>query len=927
MFARLATTLALLLVVGCSTLTLSPALTTDPNWTSVTLANGFQYHLFPIEGENVEIRLVVNVGSLNEQDNERGYAHFIEHMAFNGTERFPNNSVFDTFAAVGVEFGPDINAVTDYGRTIYQLSLPDNASTQQALAWFRDISDGLILDPQEVDSEIGVIFGEWRQDNRSDASWQLKLYDTLLVNSPYVVRDPIGTDSTLTEATADKLRAFYTKWYQANRMQLVVVGGIDVANLSQKIDDAFASLPSNNAKPELHQLDEIDANILYPLTLYAPQGESPAVVLSFPDGRQNAINTLREQREMWLEWMVLDAIQLRLEEQFDRAGVSHNGIYNSVAFTPGYDVYELVVEFNNVDRQFILDELAKNMASLRDHGASHGEFSALLEQYKASINLYEDYLPIEIAETAMQDLYLNRLPQDDRERNANFEGFLNTLSFDAFNARLAKLLSVPHQAVTLVYDNGESISDAEALKRRYFADAGKRGENVNVAYLDVEIPQPETFSEGVEAVNEQHDSLFEWQLPNGLPVMFYQMDRPTYESYVVLQAKGGLSVLSRTERAALDLLFETYRTGNVGNIEAFDFSHYLEVRSISIEPEVFNKSHNFALLSPNEYLPEALNALRYLIEKIEPNNEAFSREKARIIHRVNSAESSPYDVFGRASLDAIYPSDSYESPLSAEDYESVTFNDVKHVYQKLFSDVGHFSIYVVSDESLGIVESMVTGYLGSMTTQRQETKPVLNRYNRDGGRVVKHLSPEYRTYVERVFVSEATPRTLNLIYAEDMLNRVLQSRYNNLVREKNALSYDPYFSSWTRDGEALSVTSLTALISPEKEKLLASLWPEIQGALTAPVSKRERDNAARQLSSDMYDISNDGLYMVGALARYDLWGYGVEGVLYPDEIIYQIDEGMLTRLAKQLFDGSTLFESILRPNNLETQQPEIKNAL
>ncbi|WP_407333893.1 M16 family metallopeptidase [Enterovibrio sp. 27052020O] len=915
MFARFLSTLTLMLMVGCSTLTPSSAITPDPHWTSVTLGNGFQYHLYPIEGRDVEIRLVVNVGSLNEQEEERGYAHFIEHMAFNGTKRFPHNSVFDAFAAVGVEFGPDINAVTDYGRTVYQLSLPDMDSAEQALAWFRDIGDGLLLDKEEVDSEIGVIFGEWRQDNRSEASWQLKLYNTLLKGSPYIQRDPIGTEKALTNAISENLQAFYTQWYQANRMQLVIVGGIEVETLSAQINKEFASLRTSHHVPEQHVLPDINSAIQYPLTLYAPQGESPAVVLSFPNGRQEVPTTLREQRDTWLSWMVIDAIQLRLEEQFDRMGISHNGIYNSSPFTPGFNVHELVVAFNNVDRNDVLEALAKNVASLRDQGVSSSEFHALVEQYRSSVNLFDEATPIEVAETAVQELYTNRLPQDERELNANFEDFLDTLSFDVFNASLNELLISPNQGLTLVYASGEPLSDAEALKQSYFSALKQRGEEIDVAYLDIQIPQPNKFYEGEITVDKQDDNLFEWQLPNGIPVIFYQVDRPTYESYVLLQAKGGLSVLSRKERAALELLFETYRTGKVGDIEAFDFSHYLEVRGISIEPQVLSKSHNLTLVSPNGYLPESMNALRYLVEQIKPNSETFMREKARIMHRVQSAKQSPYDVFGRASLDALYPLTSYESPLSVEDYEAVTLDDVEYVYNKLFSDLGHFRIYVVSDESLSTIENLVTGYLGGIATERRETPPVANQYNRKGDRTVKHTSPEYRTYVERVYVSDAAPRTLRLIFAEDMLNRVLQSRYNDLVREKYALSYDPYFSSWTWDGEAVSVTSLTALISPEREKQLTSLWPDIQRVLSAPVTKRERDNAARQLSRDMYDIGNDGLYMVGALARYDLWGYGVEGVLYPDEVISHIDEHVLTRLASQLFEGSALFESILRPNS------------
>ena len=105
--------------------------------------------------------------------------------------------------------------MTDYGRTVYQLSLPDNKRLPEALDWFRDISDGMTLDRNEVAGEVGVIFAEWRRDNREDTSWPLKLYEDLIDDSLYIDRDPIGTESTLNRVTPERLRAFYDKWYQS----------------------------------------------------------------------------------------------------------------------------------------------------------------------------------------------------------------------------------------------------------------------------------------------------------------------------------------------------------------------------------------------------------------------------------------------------------------------------------------------------------------------------------------------------------------------------------------------------------------------------------------------------------------------------------------------------------------------------------------
>lgn len=559
MLARYVAIAVILFLSGCAN-NASPPLLTDPNWSSETLANGFRYHLYPIEGQEIEMRLIVNVGSLSEREQERGYAHFIEHMAFNGSRRFPHNTVFEEFAQVGVEFGPDINAITDYGRTIYQLSLPDNQSLPKALDWFRDIGDGLTLDESEVKSEIGVIFGEWRQDDRQDASWPMKLYESTLAGSLYANRDPIGTELTLTNVTPESLRRFYRHWYQANQMQLVVTGGFDVNETAQWIEEEFASLPSNNPQPAKHELPPLSSNGKYPTSLSASKGESPAIVISIQGGEDNYPNTLAAQRALWQRWMLLDAIQLRLEEQFDRQGISHNGLFIDFTFSPGKSVYELVVDFNAADREAMVDALAHNLAALRDSGITNAEYQALVEQYAANVQFDDIQFPLDVAEKAVSDLYFNRLPQSQTQLESNFRRFLSLLSLDDINRELTALLDVDNQAISLVYAAGEESADAAILQQSYLEQVAKPGEAVNVTYADVEIPAPTVSPSVAGKITEPAPRLFVWTLENGLPVHYYRLDDSQSETQMVLQAKGGIASLSTKERAALELMFETYRS-------------------------------------------------------------------------------------------------------------------------------------------------------------------------------------------------------------------------------------------------------------------------------------------------------------------------------------------------------------------------------
>ncbi|MBE1276604.1 M16 family metallopeptidase [Enterovibrio baiacu] len=910
---RIPSLLMVLLLVGCSSLSVSPPLTTEQHWVSETLPNGFRYHLYPIEGQDVELRLIVNVGSLNEREEERGYAHFIEHMAFNGTTHFPNNSVFKTFAAVGVQFGPDINAVTDYGRTVYQLSLPDDEKLDDALRWFRDIGDGITLDEQAVKDEIAVIFGEWRLDNKAQSSWQLQVYDDVLNGTPYIERDPIGTEQTLTKANAESLSRFYKKWYSANRMQLIVVGDMNAPALQQVIHQDFASLPTESAFPERHTLPDVGEAFQYPLTVFGQQGQSPAIVVNIKEGRYMPASTLKEQRMRWLDWMVTDAIQLRLNEQLDRRAINNNGVYSNVSFVPGWNVYEFTVDHNQQVRDDVLDAVARDFASLRDKGIGESEFQLLFEQYQNIDFSMDSYSSLDNAENAVSNLYINRLPQDAFEENDNFQRFLETLSREDINARLDELLSPSNMSLTIAYGRGESLASADALKRAFFDAVAQTGEALRIEYKQVQIPQPTTTVRERSAPIAVARDLYQWSLPNGVQTTFYQMDDGTGYSHVVLQAKGGLSSLTRRERAAVDMLYETYRRGDVDGIDLNDFYHHLDGLSASIVPSVYSTAHNIALSTSSDTLAESLNALRLMIEHIIPDEEAFYREKSRLLARLNSVKSSPYDEFERASLQLMYPDDSYESRLNLEDYERLTFTDVVDVYQRLFADLGDMKIYVASDLPPSVIQQLTGKYLGGLTTHRAPSDSSSPTLRTKGGRVVVATSPEYRTYIEKIYVLNVEERNVEQFFAEDMLNRVMQARYNAIMRERHGFDYDPYFSAWTWDGQKVLVATFTALIDPMREDELQRRWPAIQAELIRPVTQQEKNNAGVQLTREINSMARDSHRVVGALARYGIWGYDIKGLLDPESVVKQISVDRLNALAASMFAAETQFENILRP--------------
>jgi zinc protease len=223
----------------------------DPSLTIGTLPNGLRYYLRAngMPAHRVELRLAVNAGSLLEDEDQRGYAHFLEHMAFNGTTHFPHGDLVDFIETSGMRFGADLNAFTSQDETVYMLTLPtdDRKILDRGLTVLRDwAGGGITIDTNEVKAERGVVMGEWRMRLLDTASQRFKVHmDTVLYgDSRYPLREPIGDTTLVENATAAPIRRFYDKWYRPDNMAIVVVGDFDRVAMEREIKSRFGSIPA-----------------------------------------------------------------------------------------------------------------------------------------------------------------------------------------------------------------------------------------------------------------------------------------------------------------------------------------------------------------------------------------------------------------------------------------------------------------------------------------------------------------------------------------------------------------------------------------------------------------------------------------------------------------------------------------------------------
>src|SRR5688572_5450739 len=227
----------------------------DPTAKYGTLPNGLRYVVRANKEpkERASLRLLVEAGALHEKDDQQGLAHFLEHMAFNGSKHFPPSSLIEFFQRMGMNFGGDTNASTWYTRTLYLLELPDTkpATLGEGLKVFRDYTDGLLLSTEEIEQERGIILSEKRARDSVGYRTSIAKQKFMLRGTMFAKRDVIGTEEVLKTAGRDRFVDFYDAWYRPEAMSVVIVGDIDVDTVIKQLTEAF--LPVKARGPERPQ--------------------------------------------------------------------------------------------------------------------------------------------------------------------------------------------------------------------------------------------------------------------------------------------------------------------------------------------------------------------------------------------------------------------------------------------------------------------------------------------------------------------------------------------------------------------------------------------------------------------------------------------------------------------------------------------------
>jgi zinc protease len=706
----------------------APALTDtlpfDPAVTTGALPNGLRYYIRRNgrPEQRVVMRLAVRAGSIDEEDDQQGLAHFLEHMAFNGTRRFKAGELIATLESSGARMGPHVNAYTSFDETVYMFELPTNREgvVQKGLQALADFGGGMLLAPGEIEKERGVVIEEWRGGLGAGSRLRDQQIPALYHQSKYAERLPIGKPEILKAFTPDRLRAFYTKWYRPDRMAVVVVGDLDPSKMEALIRAEFGTM-TNPAEPAADRTYPVPlaSDVLYRIATDPEATQSSvSIVQKRPRQPQDRVADFRRGLVQRLVFQMLNDRFDELSRKPDAAFLNA-GAYGG-ALSP-------TVETVSVGAQVQDGRIAEGLAALgtearrvREHGFGPSELERARKWTLAGYD--RAYSERDKAESGsyVQE-YVNHFLEGEPSPGIVYEHRLATAMIPAItvadvNAAAAALFSSPSRVILAVSPQKPNVVPTEAQLRAALAATDAVAvtawnDTATSTTLMEHVPEPGTVTTRRE-VPELGVTVVRFS--NGVEAWLKPTDFKNDQVLFSLAGLGGTSLAEPDHYPEAQLAASLVGLSGVGGHRAVDLQKLLAGKIASAAPFFTLSTHGISGSSTPANLETGLQLLNLNFTAPGDDQEAFGLLKRQLEAAYANRESNPNAVFGE-KIAAVNTSNHYTSrPLTLARIAALDRTAMSAFYRARFTSAADFTFFMVGAFKVEDALPLVARYVGSL---------------------------------------------------------------------------------------------------------------------------------------------------------------------------------------------------------------------
>jgi zinc protease len=924
--------LSLILSVACLTnaQTLTQPMPVDPQITMGQFKNGLRYYIRANKKpeKRAELRLVVKAGSVLEDDDQRGLAHFLEHMAFNGTKNFPKHELLAFIESLGMRFGAHLNAYTSFDETVYMLTVPTDkpGALERSFQVLEDWSQNISLDPAEVEKERGVVLEEWRSSRGAGMRNVEKLFPVVFKGSRYANRLPIGTPEIIQNGKLERIKQFYKDWYRPDLMAIVAVGDFDKAAVEKLVTAHFGSMPSATSPKPRPIYDVPDrAEIGYSInTDKETTTTSIEVDTLLPARMQGSVGVYRQKTVDRLFAGMLNARFSELAQKPDAPFLfSASGRGGFVARTKEIAFLSAVVKEGAVEDglRVLLNE-AERVARF---GFTETELARqkvnMLRNYERLALEKENALsPMRAAEYIRNFLIGETLPSPDDEY-ALHQRFLPEITLAEINKLAREWFPASPQnrlvIVTAPQKSGLVIPDepklAAIIKEAPSAELKPYVDTTGSAVLLESLPAPGKITN--TATNDK-TGLTTWALANGVKVVLKPTTFRADEILFRATSPGGTSLASDADYIPASTATQVITAGGVAKFSAIDLQKMLTGKIASANPFISELEEGLSGSSSRKDLETMFQLIYLRFTQPRADADAFSVQATQAKTFMANQSVVPEFAFFDTLTTTRYQNHPRRRASTAATVDEWNLNKSLAFYKDRFADASDFTFYFVGSFDEAMIKPLVERYLGALPSlKRKESWKDIGVKNATGiieKKVEKGIEPKSRAAIvfNGPFVFDQTQRVAIRAMAE-----ILQTRLLAVIREELGGTYGvsvPFsYQKFPKSDYSITIQFGS---SPERtEDLIKRVFEEIEKFKTDGPTEKQLNDEKEALIREFETNSKQNGYLLGQIPLRFFHGEDPAGIWVVPDFYRKLDAASVKEAANLYLNTKSFVKVTLFP--------------
>ncbi len=901
----------------------------DPHVKRGTLPNGLTYYVRENSkpADEAVLRLVVFAGSILEDEDQLGLAHFVEHMAFNGTKHFEKQELIDYLESTGMRFGPEINAFTGFDRTVYKLNVPANEPEvmDNAFQVLEDWAHLISFDHKEIDKERGVIVEEWRLGRGAQARMRQEYFPVLFKGSRYAERLPIGEVEIIRNADYATIERFYEDWYRPDLMAVIAVGDFDAGAIEKKIKQQFGMLetPRDLRKRTVYPVPDHEKTLFSIAT--DPEATSTVVKLTYKHDPEK-IRTVADYRKMIVRMFYNRMVNHRLNEltHSDNPpflyGVSS---YSNPVLTKTMYQLAAMVEEGKVEAG--MNALLREAERIKQHGFTDGELERVRKEMRASFeNAYKERNTTESASFA--DSYTQHFVEDSiipgiEYEYALFKQFADAITVEDVNKVAGSLISDINRVVLVTGPETEGVTfpGEEALAAVLDSASEMEVEPYTDTTTGKELLPDKPVPGRVVSEKEYPDlGVYEWTLSNGATVVLKPTDFKENEVLFSAFSPGGTSLVSDDAYVSAQLAASIINNSGLGDYSLIEMEKLLAGKNVRVSPYIGRTGEGFSGKAASKDLQTLLELVYLYMTDPRKDESAFNTYMNRLRGVLKNRESNPEAAFMDAFREATTGGHFRARPWTTERLEEVDMETAYRVYRERFADGGDFTFFFTGAFSKEMVEPLVTTYLAALPGSGEKETWKDRNIDFPASTVEQEVysGMEPKSFVGIAFGGEF-PWSRNRQYLLSSLSKILDFKLRESVREEAGGTYNVSVraSAAKYPDEEYEIT-ITFGCDPDRAEELATLvFDEIGSLKDSPPEERYITKTKEIQKRSHENGLEENRFWLSSLESYHRYGLAFEKITQYKQLVERLTGEKILEMAREVFPEDRHVEVILYPKS------------